>query len=294
MAKVILTKGLPGSGKDFWATGMMEKHPGRFKRVNKDMIRAMVDNSVFSPQYEKLVIQIRDLVIERALRAGYDVIVSDTNLHPKHERHIRSLVNGKATVEVVYLDVDVQVCVDRDAKREGRAHVGEKVIRGMAKDWEKWKHEDTSIALPEQEVIEFNPALPTAIMCDLDGTLAHMTNRSPYEWKRCIEDTCDEAVKETLWLFHEAGYQIVLMSGRDAECRAETEQWLKNNHVYYDALFMRPEGDMRKDSIIKRELFDAHVRGKYNILFVLDDRNQVVDEWRLMGLKCFQVAEGAF
>lgn len=57
---------------------------------------------------------------------------------------------------------------------------------------------------------------------------------------------------------------------------------------------MRPEGDIRKDSIVKRELFEKYVRPYYNIEFVLDDRNQVVEMWRSLGLKCLQVAEGDF
>jgi hypothetical protein len=59
-------------------------------------------------------------------------------------------------------------------------------------------------------------------------------------------------------------------------------------------VFMRATGDQRKDSIIKQELFDRHILGKYNIKFVLDDRNQVVNMWRSLGLTVFQVAEGDF
>lgn len=57
---------------------------------------------------------------------------------------------------------------------------------------------------------------------------------------------------------------------------------------------MRPEGNNEKDSIIKRRMFDEYIRGKYYVDFVLDDRNQVVEMWRNMGLTCLQVAEGDF
>jgi len=58
---------------------------------------------------------------------------------------------------------------------------------------------------------------------------------------------------------------------------------------------MRKEDDMRKDAIIKRELFDNFIEGKYQIEFVLDDRNQVVDLWRNeLKLSCFQVYYGDF
>lgn len=62
----------------------------------------------------------------------------------------------------------------------------------------------------------------------------------------------------------------------------------------YDWLYMRPEGDVRKDTEIKREIFDNYIRDKYRVLFVLDDRNSVVKMWRDLGLKCLQVAEGDF
>ena len=40
---------------------------------------------------------------------------------------------------------------------------------------------------------------------------------------------------------------------------------------------MRPATDKRKDCIVKRELYEAHIQGNYNVLAVLDDRNQVID-----------------
>ena len=45
---------------------------------------------------------------------------------------------------------------------------------------------------------------------------------------------------------------------------------------------------------IKREIFENYIRDYYNIQFVLDDRNQVVEMWRSLGLKCLQVQEGDF
>jgi hypothetical protein len=58
---------------------------------------------------------------------------------------------------------------------------------------------------------------------------------------------------------------------------------------------MRAEKDNRKDSIIKRELFDKHIRDKYHVDFVLDDRDQVVRMWRReLGLTCLQVNYGNF
>jgi hypothetical protein len=51
---------------------------------------------------------------------------------------------------------------------------------------------------------------------------------------------------------------------------------------------------MRKDSVVKQELFDEHIRDIYDVVAVYDDRQQVVDMWRAMGIDCFQVAPGNF
>ena len=44
--------------------------------------------------------------------------------------------------------------------------------------------------------------------------------------------------------------------------------------------YYKPENDYRKDNIIKKEIFDNYLKDVYNILFVYDDRNQVVNMWR--------------
>jgi hypothetical protein len=57
---------------------------------------------------------------------------------------------------------------------------------------------------------------------------------------------------------------------------------------------MREEGSNERDSIVKHRMFEGNIRGKYFIEYILDDRNQVVEMWRNMGLTCLQVADGDF
>ena len=118
--------------------------------------------------------------------------------------------------------------------------------------------------------------------------------RGPYDWHKVGEDSRDYAIGYLVDVLEQVGFNIILVSGRDAVCRAETEKWLEDKEVEYVALFMRPEGDQRKDNIVKEEIFNNHIRNKYNVIFVLDDRNQVVEMWRSLGLKCLQVADGDF
>ena len=67
MKKVIITKGLPGSGKSTWAKKLIDKNPNQYKRINKDDLRAMLDNSKHSKDAEKFVLKIRNQIMLMAL-----------------------------------------------------------------------------------------------------------------------------------------------------------------------------------------------------------------------------------
>lgn len=133
-----------------------------------------------------------------------------------------------------------------------------------------------------------------AVMVDVDGTLALNTSgRSPYDMARVGEDEPNEPVAELVRDLSQIGYSIVLCSGRDESARDATLGWLARHRIPFDALHMRAVGDTRKDSVVKLELFEE-IRGRWNVRFVLDDRNQVVKAWRSIGLPVFQVADGDF
>lgn len=94
MKTIIMTKGLPGSGKTTWARERMADTPHAFKRVNKDPLRDMLDDGRWSHDNEKFVLEVRDKIIAAALSRGENgksVIVDDTNLVPKHEERLRQL-----------------------------------------------------------------------------------------------------------------------------------------------------------------------------------------------------------
>lgn len=137
---------------------------------------------------------------------------------------------------------------------------------------------------------------PRAVIVDIDGTLALRTgDRSPFDWCRVGEDDPNPAVIELVRIIaNSMDYEIILMSGRDGSCRRQTVMWLDAQGVPFHQLHMRPEKGNRKDSIVKEELYRRHVEGRYDVAFVIDDRNQVVAMWRSLGLSCFQVAEGDF
>ncbi len=284
----MILKGLPASGKSTYAKKLADEG---WKRVNKDDLRAMLDNSKHSKGNEKFVLDTRDYIIVKALENGRNVVVDDTNLNPVHEEHIRELVkpfNAQVSVNDEFFNVPIEECIARDLYRPNS--VGEKVIRRMYSEYYQDKE--------SKEVITYTPpeGKPKAIIVDVDGTLAHNNGkRNIFDYTRVIEDDVDEPVSVLVHHYWKLGYLVIICSGREDNCREQTEQWFKKNSIPHNYLFMRKAGDHRKDSIIKKELFDAHIRDNYQIEFVLDDRNQVVDMWRNeLGLKVLQVAEGDF
>lgn len=285
MKKVIITKGLPGSGKSTWAKELQQSNPGAYKRVNKDDLRNMLDNGQWSKHNESFVLKVRDFIIEQALEDGKHVIVDDTNLHPKHYEKVTEIAQGKALVEIQdFTHVTPEECIERDLKRPDS--VGQKVIWGMYNQFLK----------PEQEkvVLKQDKTLPKAIIVDIDGTLASMKDRGPFEWHKVKTDVCNEDIRGIVNNYYSMGYKIIIMTGRDGVCREDTLKWLKQYGIKHDLFLMREEGNNEKDDGLKERLFNENVAGKYYVEFVLDDRNQVVDMWRKMGLRCFQVAPGDF
>ena len=125
--------------------------------------------------------------------------------------------------------------------------------------------------------------------------LAQMVNRGPCDTSKYLDDEKDDPVDWAFARLASEGGTRIICSGRSEEFRADAEKWLANKGIPYDLLLMRPANDARKDSIIKRELYEQHIKGKFNVRLVLGDRNQVVDIWRgEPGLKCFQLAPGDF
>lgn len=169
--KLIMTKGLPGSGKSQWAKDLVTKEPGKWKRINKDDLRMMFDNGKWSKHNEHFVLLMRDTAALSALQHGWNVIIDDTNLAPKHELHLKELAaEAKADFEIKdFTNVSLEECIRRDQKRPN--YVGEKVIRSMYRQFLQ----------PKVESPVDDPNLPTAVICDIDGTLALFGDANPYD-----------------------------------------------------------------------------------------------------------------
>lgn len=317
MIKVEMLVGIPGSGKSTYAKQIIAKDPSNWARINNDDLRAMLNGSVWSADYEKMITDARNYLIRDALKRGKNVIVDNLNLNRRHFDDVCKIAKSINSDIMVYekaFYIELDEALERNSKREGAARVPDDVVKkwwkesggkqfkffkGRVETFKERNGSGSGIEAPPH-----NPALPTAVLCDLDGTLALIHNRSPYDASDCdIKDLPNIPVIETVKAMDAAGYKIIFCSGREDKYRPETVRFIEKHvkqlsmgeewDVEYQ-LFMRKTGDMRKDSIIKEEIYSNEIENKYNVLMILDDRDQVVEFWRSKGLTCFQVAPGNF
>ena len=142
-----------------------------------------------------------------------------------------------------------------------------------------------------------------AIIVDLDGTLCnadhrkHLVENTPKDWDSFYEGLVHDKPHE--WCLDlidgmRGMAEIIFVSGRPDNYYEHTQEWLTRHGLHIWPLFMRKQGDFRKDSIVKTEIYRAHIEPIYQVLFCVDDRQQVVDAWRELGLVCLQCAPGNF
>lgn len=282
--KAIVTIGISASGKTTWA----KEQPGFSVICRDDVRRFILENegklrpqenlwSKWNFKREKEVTELYWKRVELGASCKLNLILADTNLNPGRREEMKRRLQGLGyEVDTKEFPIDYETAVKRDLNR--RDSVGAAII------WQQYKQLYGEVYVPPKDA-------PKAVIVDIDGTLAHMVDRGPFEWSKVGQDKFDSTVATVIEGFRDTYHDVIVLSGRDSVCRGETVGWLTEHEFWYDHLYMRPEGDMRKDSIVKRELFDMNIRDKYNVVAVFDDRPQMIRLWNLLGLKTFCVSD---
>lgn len=148
------------------------------------------------------------------------------------------------------------------------------------------------------------------VIFDLDGTLALIEHRRPLvegppgerNWPAffaaCVDDAPNWPVIAAFLAHLAAGHEVLIVSGRSDEVRAQTEEWI-SKHVLKGCgqgwgPIMRPAGDFTPDDQLKLRWLNDGTIDRERVLCAYDDRDRVVEMWRGQGIACFQVAPGGF
>jgi predicted kinase len=302
LGELVILRGLPGSGKTTHAETLAFLDGGRV--VGRDHIRALtgIKNGVGSRKQEDEISKVQDQLITAGLLSGQNVYVDDINLKAAYvKRLIRLAVHLGASWSIEDLTyIPLTECLRRNAARS--RVVPSDVIRSYHKRFIEGK----GFPLPVPDGV-FDPKLapvkpympdetkPSVVLIDIDGTVALMNGRKPHDYDRVSEDLPNIPVIHVVRSVISQGLHPVFLSGRPDSCEEATGFWI-NKHVYSGPrhLLMRRTGDFRADFEVKMELFDQHIRDTFNVRYALDDRNQVVDMYRAMGITVLQVAPGNF
>jgi FMN phosphatase YigB (HAD superfamily) len=135
-----------------------------------------------------------------------------------------------------------------------------------------------------------------AFIFDLDGTLADCEHRrhwiatKPKNWKAFFAGIPNDPVIE--WVatvarrtFERGEIDVVIVTARDEYlCRKNTEAWLKDNGIRFDAIYFRPDKDYRGDTLVKHEIYQQVKADGFKPVLVFDDRPKVIRMWKEQGL----------
>lgn len=301
--KVILCRGIQGSGKSTWAKQWCYEDPEHRIRFNNDDIRNMF-GKYWVTSRENMVSSMKRDFLRAAMLNKYDIVIDNMNLNPKEikwwqdeiDLFNEQPVNHKYEMEFKDFFIPVDECIRRDAMRPNP--IGEKVIKDT---WRRYR--DFIIQEDINNMLKRSPKHVDGgrpiILVDMDATLCLNTTGRPYYGEGAAEGMLNDIAIEGTCMLVRRMYdkcKVFIITGREGtpEIIAATKKWLATHDIAVDELFFRPVKDYSPGADCKKKIYEDHIKGKYNVQFVLEDNYKCVKMWREQGLLCLQPNEGKF
>ena len=292
MPKIILTQGIQGSGKSTFAKKWVEEDPVHRVRWNNDDCRRMCGPySVL--ERESFITSTRHSFIHKAMIDKKDIVIDDMNLNTRTTEYYEKIVkayNDQNTDKYVleykqFFNISVDECILRDSMRPNP--IGEKIIKSTYRKYRDYII-NQSVNNMYDNLVPNNPKLENAIICDIDATLSLNLKGRPFYGEGCAEGIADDIVIEPI------ANILRTMSKNNKILIVAKKNWLINNNIHYDSIYLRPVKDYSPGAECKKEIYNNYIKGKYNVSFVLEDNKKCVNMWRSEGLICLQPNDGNF
>lgn len=282
--RVVIMRGPSGSGKSTFVANLGDN----YTVVSRDKIRPMfnkgsTEKTLLTPEQEKVVTEVEVDLLHDALRRGENVVIDDTNLNNQRARRWadEAHIAGCEFEEVNLYDPD------KDYLYVERSDIPQYVVERQCKAAKKMGPIVARVPLMEPVVQDAKGH--AVFVVDLDGTLARH-NRSPHDYESLHTDSVIHPVAALVDFVGED--QVIFVSGRPDTYRKQTEEWLARNYIWGSGLYMRKEGDMRHDAVVKSEILDTLIKNGYYVMGAIDDRQRVLNMWRARGIFTFDVSQG--
>lgn len=312
---IVVLIGPSGGGKSQFAA----QHLSPEDVLSSDAFRALVagdagDQSATGAAFSLL----HHALLERARRRRLTVIDA-TNLTPRERRRFLGVARAHDLPSLaVVFGLPLEVCQQQAEARPDRT-VAPEVVTAQYTTFRR--HLPTLADEPFDDIVVFTsaealrdveverkpetwpaprrtrspdePHLPPAVVIDLDGTLssaawraAHLEGRRK-DWNQFFAGMARDApvrplIELTGWIAEQAA--VVLLTGRPDGHEPVIRHWLADHAVAYEVLLMRPGGDRRPDTVVKRERYRRDIAPHYDVRLVIDDRPGVIEMWRAEGL----------
>lgn len=300
MKLIVILVGPPGSGKSTLSKMYVDEG---YVRVNTDDQDKQGQRQIF----------------EKAVADGKCIVVDRMNFDRNQRNNYLSLTKQNGyTSKIIVLHESFRTCLERANGRKDHPTIKDDKTARIALDFFFKSYERPTA--DEADSVEFRypeGPKPSAVVCDLDGTLCNLDHRYHFvktgiqvngspkkDWKSFFanmsSDTpnlwCAEIVKSMA-----KNHVIVYASGRPDSFGSETADWLVKHGMLDPAVFpekphlyMRPRSDHREDSIVKEIILDFEILTRFTPYFMIDDRARVVAMWRRRGFTCLHCADGDF
>jgi predicted kinase len=294
--KAVICVGASGSGKSTFAEALVKSEGneryghGYWVEVNRDDVRFehyAHQNGTrdwtaykFTKAREKHVTEVCNETIRLAEERSENIVCSDTNLNPKTRNEmIKKLEDFGYEVNVMNFPCALETLYKRNAQRFGG--IPNDIVYKQYLQW---------LDYTDAKRYKRDNRLERAVVFDIDGTLAQMHSRGPFDWMRVGEDHVRQDIADMLDGYLVTNYRIIIATGRDGICEDITKTWLDVNDIHYDDFYIRPEGNTEKDFVIKERMLWEMAK-KWDIAAWVDDRPAVHRHLRLLGVNMICVGD---